>query len=153
MSDNRLVFSFMQPIYRIGICAHWPLIRFIVGMNLIPHGYRKLFGGSVEKTAAVFGEIDFPFPFDLFSSLSLTYVVAVTEFFGGILIIVGLLTRLAAAATTIFLATAVYVHFHQGFFWTDHGYEYPLLWGVVCLAIFFRGGGPFSLDSILSKEL
>ena len=46
MSDNRLVFSFMQPIYRIGICAHWPLIRFIVGMNLIPHGYRKLFGGS-----------------------------------------------------------------------------------------------------------
>ena len=98
MSDNRLVFSFMQPIYRIGICAHWPLIRFIVGMNLIPHGYRKLFGGSVEKTAAAFGKIDFPFPFDLFSSLSLTYVVAVTEFFGGILIIVGLLTRLAAAA-------------------------------------------------------
>ena len=102
MSDNRLVFSFMRPIYRIGICAHWPLIRFIVGMNLIPHGYRKLFGGSVEKTAAVFGKIDFPFPFDLFSSLSLTYVVAVTEFFGGILIIVGLLTRLAAAAATIF---------------------------------------------------
>ena len=101
MSDNRLVFSFMQPIYRIGICAHWPLIRFIVGMNLIPHGYRKLFGGSVEKTAAAFGKIDFPFPFDLFSSLSLTYVVAMTEFFGGILIIVGFLTRLAAAAATI----------------------------------------------------
>ena len=123
MSDNRLVFSFMQPIYRIGTCIHWPLIRFIVGINLVPHGYRKLFDGTMEKTVAAFDTIHFPFPFDLFSSLTLVYVVAITEFLGGILIIAGFLTRLAAAAATIFLATAVYVHFHQGFFWTDRGYE------------------------------
>ena len=107
----------------------------------------------MEKTVAAFDTIHFPFPFDLFSSLTLVYVVAITEFLGGILIIAGFLTRLAAAAATIFLATAVYVHFHQGFFWTDRGYEYPLLWAVVSLAIFLRGGGSFSVDSMLSKEL
>jgi putative oxidoreductase len=39
------------------------------------------------------------------------------------------------------------------FGWTAPGYEYPLFWGLVMLAIALRGGGPYSADRMLGKEL
>jgi putative oxidoreductase len=41
----------------------------------------------------------------------------------------------------------------NGFFWTTRGYEYVLMWGLVAFAIALRGGGPYSLDRKLGKEL
>jgi putative oxidoreductase len=145
-----LVFPFMAPIYRFGSCISWPMVRIIAGANLVPHGANKLFGwwgGSMEGTAQGFANLG------LEPALSLAYLVAFTEFFGGILIVIGLFTRFAAAAATIFLFMAVYVHLSDGFWWTQHGYEYAMLWGVVTLAIFFRGGGALSVDGRLGKEL
>jgi putative oxidoreductase len=45
------------------------------------------------------------------------------------------------------------VYWGSGFGWLQRGYEYTLLWGVMCLAIALRGGGPLSLDRLLGKEL
>ncbi len=39
-----------------------------------------------------------------------------------------------------------------GYFWTSRGYEYALLWWLLCIAIFFRGGGRYSLDHVIGKE-
>ena len=39
-----------------------------------------------------------------------------------------------------------------GYFWTNHGYEYALLWWLLCIAIFFRGGGRYSIDHVIGKE-
>jgi len=39
-----------------------------------------------------------------------------------------------------------------GYFWTNRGYEYALLWALLCIAIFFRGGGRFSVDRLIGKE-
>jgi putative oxidoreductase len=45
------------------------------------------------------------------------------------------------------MAVALTVHLPQGFFWNEGGYEYPLMWGILALAIFLRGGGAYSLDA------
>ena len=147
---ERLIFPFMAPIYGIGKCVSWPMIRIVAGLWLVPHGAQKLFGAFGGKGMAAtiegFAGLGIP-PF-------LTYVAACTEFFGGLLIAVGLFTRFAAAAATILLLVATFaVHWKNGFFAGSGGYEYALFWAVVAFAIFLRGGGPFSIDSKIGKEL
>ncbi len=131
----------------------YPMVRFFAGLILVPHGAQKLFGmfgGNIDGTAAFFVKAG------LEPALPLAYLIGCVEFFGGILIAIGLFTRVAAGAATIQLAVAAfYVHLTflaNGFFWTKGGYEYPMLWGIIMLAIFFRGGGKFSVDSKMSKE-
>lgn len=149
---TELVFPFMAPIYGMGSCIAWPLIRFIAGINFVPHGAQKLFGlfGSegMGHVIDMFGQMGFiPAPF-------WAYLVAFTEFFGGLMIAFGFLTRFGAAAATIFLTVAVVkVHGPHGFFAMGGGFEYPLLWAAVCFAIFLRGGGPLSVDALIGKEL
>ena len=46
-----------------------------------------------------------------------------------------------------------WVQDRHGYFWTERGYEFALLWAVLALAIFFRGGGRWSIDHYLGKEL
>ena len=51
------------------------------------------------------------------------------------------------------VAVAVFkVHLANGFFWSNGGYEYPLLWGLIALALAFRGGGELSIDRALGRE-
>jgi putative oxidoreductase len=79
--------------------------------------------------------------------------VGITEFFGGLCLVLGFLTRPAAAAATILLTVAaVKVHLPNGFFWSNGGWEYPVLWALMALAVFFRGGGEFSLDARIGRE-
>jgi putative oxidoreductase len=145
-----LIFPFMAPLYCAGSCIYWPLLRFIAGIDLVPHGSQKLFGlfggGGMEHTIAAFGQMGF--------SPALTWAAACTEFFGGLMIAFGFLTRFGAAAATILLTVAMFkVHMPHGYFNGNGGYEYPMLWAVVCFAIFLRGGGPFSVDARIGKEL
>jgi putative oxidoreductase len=64
----------------------------------------------------------------------------------------GLFTRFWAAAITVEMMVIVYHHMPK-FGWTGPGYEYPLMWGLVMLAVALRGGGPYSLDRMLGREL
>lgn len=81
-------------------------------------------------------------------------VTGVIEFFGGALLAVGLATRAAAALVVGMMAVAIlHVHLANGYFWTDRGYEYPLMWGVLALSFVFRGGGRYSLDAAIGREL
>jgi putative oxidoreductase len=128
----------------------YPLIRIITGLCLIPHGAQKLFewfGGNRAATAGFFEKLGIE------PALPLVYLVGAAEFFGGILLTIGFLTRPAAAAIFIVMMVAVFkVHIGNGFFWTKAGYEYPLLWGVVALGLVFGGGGRYSVDDRLGKE-
>jgi putative oxidoreductase len=45
-----------------------------------------------------------------------------------------------------------YIHFKNGFLWVKGGYEYPLFWLVIMIAIFFKGGDRASIDNSLPKE-
>jgi putative oxidoreductase len=69
-------------------------------------------------------------------------------------LIVGLFTRFFAAALAIeMLVALVAVHMSKGYAAGGGGYEYVLLIGVVCFAIAIAGGGPYSVDRAIGREL
>lgn len=123
----------------------YPLIRVTTGLLLIPHGAQKLFGWfggyGLTGTGSFFSETLGMHPGILFALLA-----GLVEFFGGIALVLGLLTRPAAAAVAVLLAVALSVHWSNGFFWTDGGVEYPLMWLLLAIALLLRGGGEYSLD-------
>ncbi len=128
----------------------YPLTRLFAGLILMPHGADKLFGwfgGDINRTIAGFGRLG------LEPAMPLAYLVGVTEFFGGLCIAIGFLTRPWAVGATILLGVALFrVHLANGFFWNKGGFEYPLLWLIIMIGIFFRGGGPLSVDGKIGKE-
>ena len=72
---------------------------------------------------------------------------------GGGILEVGLFTRPVAVLVAGFMAVAAfYVHAANGFLWIKGGFEYPLFWGLVALAIAVRGGGPMSLDARMKRQ-
>ena len=134
------VSEFAEPILRIGL-----------GGILIPHGCQKLFGlfGGMGLTAnaALFERLGYS-PGMFWGTL-----VGCTEFIGGILLVLGLFTRFAAAAVLIFMIVAVKFTSAKGFFWSAGGWEYPLLIGICALFFLIRGGGHCSLDRTIGREI
>jgi putative oxidoreductase len=86
-------------------------------------------------------------------SMAWVWSALAIEFVGGLALIVGLFTRFWAAAAAVEMAVIMALYWNNGFAWLNRGYEYVLLWGLVCFAIALRGGGPYSLDRALGKEL
>lgn len=128
-----------------------PLVRVTTGLLLVPHGAQKLFGAfggyGVEGTGQFFAtQLGLP--------AWLALVAGLIEFFGGLALAAGFLTRVAAALVAGMMAVAVVqVHLGAGFFWTAGGYEYPLFWGVVALSFAIRGGGRASIDALIGREI
>jgi putative oxidoreductase len=148
--NSRLYVPAMGGIYdSLGRYA-WPLIRVATGLMIVPHGMQKLFGvwgGNLDFYVTFFKKVG------LEPALPLVYLVGITEFVGGICLAIGFLTRIWAAGLFINLTVAWYVvHLGNGMFWTRGGIEFPLLWSILCLAFFLRGGGEYSVDSKLAKE-
>ena len=155
MSDHakpRLIVPGMAGLYAAGAWIAWPLIRVVCGLFLMPHGAQKLFGWFGGYGLAATGEF-FATKLGLQPGFLVALLSGLVEFGGGALLVLGLLTRPAALGVVILMAVAVFaVHLPNGYFWTDLGYEYPLMWGLVALAIFFRGGGKLSLDRLIGRE-
>lgn len=147
--DEKLILPFVGPVYRGLAPIAWPLVRIVAGLNLVPHGAQKLFGWfggkGMEATTQGFAQMGYE------PAVLWVWLVALTEVVGGLLLALGLFTRPAAVAIAIFLYTAVAHHMPNGFFWSQGGYEYPLLWGTVALAFAIRGGGAFSLDRAIGR--
>ena len=128
-----------------------PLVRVTAGLLLVPHGAQKLFGWfggyGIEATGQFFAaKLGLP------ASLAMT--AGIIEFFGGLLLAAGIATRPVAALVFGLMAVAVVqVHLPAGFFWTTGGYEYPLLWGIVALSFVIRGGGRYSVDGLIAREI
>lgn len=127
----------------------YPLMRLVIGLFLVPHGAQKLFGvlgGDQAQTAAMFAKMGFnPGYFWMM-------VTGGVEFFGGLLIAIGFLTRPAALACAILLAVACTVHLPMGWFWTGRGAEFPVMWTILAFAVFMRGGGLYSVDNARGRE-
>ena len=106
------------------------------------------FGGmGLDGFAALFNKLGYS------PGMFWTCVVGGTEFIGGILLVLGLLTRISAAGQVIFMLNAIWFTSQTaGFFWTKQGMEYPLLIGAAALYFLCRGGGPYSLDRKIGRE-
>ncbi len=118
-------------------------LRVVLGIILIAHGYQKVHGGLHQHMAMV-GSLGLPGWLGVFS--------AGTEFIGGILLILGLLTRFVGIAFTIEMIVAISkVHWHNGLT-GQGGYQFPMAVGAIAFALIFLGAGPISLDWVFSKR-
>ena len=76
------------------------------------------------------------------------------EFFGGLALVLGLLTRPAAAVSAVTMLVAIFsAHISNGFFLSNNGYEYALALFGATLALAIQGGGAFAVDNGLSNLL
>jgi putative oxidoreductase len=134
-------------IYENFGALHWPLIRATAGIILFTHGWPKLMAGSQAVAANTLAKRGIE------PALFMAYILILLETAGAICITVGFLTRPIAVALVIEFAVIVYHHIPNGYVWIKGGYEYPLLWGLIFLAIAIRGGGPYSVDRAIGREV
>jgi putative oxidoreductase len=115
------------------------VLRLVLGVIMIGHGYPKVFGGLSHHVQAV-SHLGLPG--------WLAYFSAAAEFLGGIAVILGLLTRLASFAIVINMAVAIgKVHWKNGLL-GNGGYQFPLTLAAIAFALIFFGAGPIALDAI-----
>jgi putative oxidoreductase len=127
-------------------------LRVGAGAIFAAHGAQKLFGWfggyGLEGTAGWMASIG------LEPGLLMAAMAGGAEFFGGLLLIAGLLVRPAALALAVAMIVAiVMVHLPNGLFMSNNGYEFGLALLVVSVALVFRGAGSFSVDSALQARL
>lgn len=130
------------------------ILRFVLGVVFFAHGAQKMlgwFGGyGFSGTMAYFtNNMHIPAVF--------AFLAIAAEFFGGLGLIVGLLTRIAAFGIAVNMIVAVLtVHIYIGFFmnWTGaqkgEGFEYHLLVLAITLLLMVKGGGAASVDRAIS---
>lgn len=120
------------------------LFRVTVGIVMVAHGWSKL--TDVDAWVGNLEGMGVPAP-----EIAVWLAIA-GELGGGLGLIVGLLTPVAALGVFFAMLTAILsVHIDNGLMAKDGGFEYPLT--VMMAAAFFvaRGGGPFSLDALVAK--
>jgi len=135
----------------IGISIGLLLLRAVLGLTLAAHGAQKLFGsfgGPGLKGAAV-GMEQLGFSPGRRNALA----AGLIEFGGGLLLVVGAATPLAAAVSfSVMIVAGVSAHLKGGFFLQNHGYEYTLVLGLAALSLAFTGPGPLSLDALFGVD-
>jgi putative oxidoreductase len=147
MDSSRLFIPAFGRIYQFFAPVTEPLVRFIAGGSLAVHGFPILFGNTAAA-AKFLGSVGFENP------MFWAYVVGIVEFVCGGCLAVGFLTRLVAGPIIGFLVVAIVTyHWQFGFAWENRGFEYPLFWAVVVFHFLIRGGGAWSLDALIGKEL
>ncbi|AOG12336.1 MULTISPECIES: DoxX family protein [Rhizobium/Agrobacterium group] len=142
IEPNRLFVPALAPVYRSGHDGVETLLRLVAGGFLVIHG--------ASKIVDPFGAVQMVEGLGFYPGVFWSPLLAITEFFGGILLAIGLLTRPAAFAATIVLLVTVYFHWiqlDQGF----SGAEKSLLWAAMTFYFVIRGGNRHSVDARLKK--
>jgi putative oxidoreductase len=118
------------------------IARIVLGAIMLVHGWHKIFPrGSLYNFAQSVSHMGMPY--------WLGYVAAFTEFFGGALLILGLLVPIAALGVAIDMAVAILkVHLYHGLT-GPMGYEFPLSLFALALLILASGSGHLAVDSRL----
>jgi putative oxidoreductase len=124
------------------------MLRLLLGVVFVMHGSQKLLGGGgVAGFAGGLAKMGIE------PHVPLAWVVAITEFVGGICVFFGFLTRFWAAGLVIDMAVAMFkVHLVNGFFISKNGFELVLTLGVLALAVVFMGPGWPSVDRAAGIE-
>ncbi|MEE2731776.1 MAG: DoxX family protein [Pseudomonadota bacterium] len=127
-------------------------LRVPAGIIFAAHGAQKLFGAfggyGLEGTGQWMASI----------GLEPGYLMALAagsaEFFGGLALLVGLLTRPAALVLAVTMLVAILsVHLPHGLFMSNNGYEFGLSLFAIAVALLLNGGGAWSLDRVVASRL
>ena len=151
---NALVFPGLSGFYRIARPISYAVLRVAFGAILLTHGLPKVLGtnhGSTVNplqvvTAFLDKTLHFPAP-ALFG-----YFAAFLETGGAVMLACGLLTRIVTPMIAVEMVVACAFHY-PAFAVTNQGLEYPLLMGFLALYISFHGGGRFSADRLIGREV
>jgi putative oxidoreductase len=124
------------------------VLRVPIGLILAAHGSQKLFawfgGYGLDGTGQWMASVG------LNPGFIMALLAGSAEFFGGVALMLGLLTRPAAAINALTMLVALFwVHWGKGFFLDTHGIEYALALLSANVALIFIGGGRYSLDRYL----
>jgi len=127
------------------------LLQLCLGLLFTAHGAQKLFGAfNGPGMPAFIGSIG---KLGLKPPVVWAWVVALVEFGGGLFIVFGFLTRLAAVLIIVeMIGAIVLVNWKNGFFWTKGGMEFPLTLIVIALVLVISGPSPFSIDRATGIE-
>lgn len=128
------------------------VLRVPVGIILAAHGAQKLFGWfgghGLEGTGQWMASIG------LEPGYLMALLAGSAEFFGGLALVAGLLTRPAALVSAFTMLVAIFaVHIGNGLFMSNNGYEYALALFAATLALAIQGGGRLALDNPLRQAL
>ncbi|TAA40390.1 MULTISPECIES: DoxX family protein [Corallincola] len=128
------------------------MLRVPTGIIFIAHGGQKLFG--LFGGYGITGTGQWMESIGLGPGALMAFLAGSAEFFGGIALLVGLLTRPAAAVLSITMLVAIFaVHIQHGLFMSNNGYEFGLALLTLSAALMFSGAGKLSVDALISKRL
>jgi putative oxidoreductase len=145
--EAKLIFPGLGSLYERFAPFSYAFMRFATGAILAPHGIQKILNVPIAKFAPNIAAKGLPF------AEALAYLTYFAESVVPICLAIGFLTRIAAAIIGIEMLVIVFVFQWQfGYFWTARGYEFALLWALLCIAIFFKGGGRYSIDRLIGRE-
>ena len=117
------------------------LMRVVVGITFMAHGWQKLFTNGIEGVGGFFGSLGIP------AAGFFAVVVTLLELFGGLALILGIGTRIISALLAVnMLVALLMVHVSNGFFVSNGGYELVLLLMVGSISLALAGAGAWSLD-------
>jgi len=119
------------------------ILRLAFGLGIARHGYGKVFEGGATSMVETVGKLGFPAP------LLFAWAAALSEFAGGLLVALGLATRVAALFIAATMGTAAFVFHAQDPLARK---ELALAYLASSLALLCTGPGPFSLDRLLGKS-
>ncbi len=156
MTDTPLIFPALGAVYAALAPYVEALLRFIVGMAMLPHGLRMCLGyfrgtgiavSSVHNVAEMFDRKGYhPGKF-------WAYGVVLTQFVAGPCLALGLFTRPMALPVFVLMTLSACDHAkYDGYFWNKSGVEYPAMWAAGALFFLVHGGGTISLDHLLGFE-
>jgi putative oxidoreductase len=146
-NETKLVFPTLAGLYESCAPYSYAIMRFATGAILVPHGVNKILNTPIAKFAPNIAAKGLPFP------KALAYLTYFAESVAAVCLAIGLFTRLAAAMIGIEMIVIVILFQWQfGYFWTNRGYVFALLWALLCIAIFFKGGGRYSVDQLIGRE-
>ena len=142
-NEPKLIFPGLADFYAAVSHLWYPMIRVVFAGCLMTHGWAKLMGGAAAIAPGMAKSGFVP-------GLAFAYAAIVLETVGAACVGLGLFTRFFAAAIAIEMGLITFVvQLPRGF----ARMELALLFGVVFFAIALRGGGPYSLDRVIGKEL
>jgi putative oxidoreductase len=122
------------------------VLRIVIGVVFIAHGYQKVFTMGLANVAGGFAKMGIPMP------QIMGPAIGVLELVGGIAILIGIFTRVFAFLIMCDMIGAMAtVHFKNGFFMPT-GYEFALTLALVSLALVLSGAGQFSADDAIAER-